>query len=69
MTRPAATLLRLWLAASGIGLAVAAVWAFAPVVLFVLLLTAGLGVVAVLMIAIARRLESWRSRRAGTHES
>ena len=58
-----ATLLRLWLAGTGIALAVAAVWAFAPVVLFVGLLIVGLGLVSALMIAIARGLQAWRARR------
>ena len=39
------------------------VWAFAPVLLFFLLLTAALGLVAALMIAMARGLQAWRGRR------
>ena len=58
-----ATLLRLWLAGTAIALAVVAVWAFAPVVLFVGLLTVGLGLVSALMIAIARGVQAWRARR------
>jgi hypothetical protein len=53
-------LLRYWLAATAIVLAGLAVWAFAPVLVFVVLLAAGLGLVAFAMIALARRLERWR---------
>ena len=57
------TLLRLWLIGTSIVLAGLAVWAFAPVLVFVLLLTAGLGVVSAAMIAVARALQAWRDRR------
>ena len=48
------TLLRLWFAASAVAFAAVLIWAFAPVMLFVLLLTAGLGAVSFLMIRLAR---------------
>jgi hypothetical protein len=55
--------LRFWLACSG-GLFLAlAVWAFAPVLLFILLLTAALGLLCAFMIGIARSLAAWRQRR------
>jgi ABC-type uncharacterized transport system permease subunit len=57
------TVLRLWLIVTGIGLLVLAVWAFAPVLVFVVLLTAGLGAVSAVMIGLARALRSWRERR------
>jgi len=57
------TALRLWLVATTILLAALMVWAFAPVLLFFLLLTAGLGLIAALMIAMARGLQAWRGRR------
>jgi hypothetical protein len=57
------TVLRLWLVATTVLLAAVLVWAFAPVVLFVLLLVGGLGVLSALMIAIARGLQAWRVRR------
>jgi hypothetical protein len=57
------TALRLWLVATTILLAALMVWAFAPVLLFFLLLTAALGLVAALMIAMARGLQAWRGRR------
>jgi hypothetical protein len=57
------TALRLWLVATTVLLAALMVWAFAPVLLFFLLLTAGLGLVAALMIAMARGLQAWRARR------
>lgn len=62
MTRPAVTLLRLWLAGTGVVLLGLAVWAFAPVLLFLLLLAAALGLLSALMIWIARALEAWRAR-------
>ena len=57
------TLLRLWLVATAILLAVILVWAFAPVLLFFLVLTAGLGLVSALMIGLARGVQTWRGRR------
>ena len=57
------TALRLWLVATTVLLAALLVWAFAPVLLFFLLLTAGLGLVAAVMIAVARGLQAWRTRR------
>ena len=57
------TALRLWLVATTILLAALMVWAFAPVLLFFLLLTAGLGLIAALMIGVARGLQAWRTRR------
>jgi hypothetical protein len=56
-------MLRLWLIGTSIILGTLAVWAFAPVLVFVLLLTAALGVVAVVMVRIARALQAWRERR------
>ena len=63
------TLLRLWLAATTIFLAGVLVWAFAPVLLFVLLLVGGLGIVSAGMIGIARAFEAWRARRSGRQAS
>ena len=57
------TLLRFWLAATAIVLAGMAVWAFAPVLVFMALLLAALGLAAVAMIGLARRLRAWRERR------
>jgi hypothetical protein len=57
------TFLRLWLAATALLLAAIAVWAFAPVLVFVFLLAAGLGLVSAAMIALARRLRAWRERK------
>ena len=55
--------LRFWLAGSGGLILALAVWAFAPVLLFILLLTAGLGLLCAFMITIARSLAAWRQRR------
>jgi hypothetical protein len=57
------TLLRYWLAATLLLLAALAVWAFAPVLLFLFLLVAGLGVVSVAMIGLAHLLRARRERR------
>ena len=57
------TALRIWLVATTVLLAALMVWAFAPVLLFFLLLTAGLGLIAALMIGVARGLQAWRTRR------
>ena len=59
------TLLRLWLVATAVLLTALLVWAFAPVLLFFLLLTAGLGLVSALMIGLARGVQAWRARRNG----
>lgn len=57
------TLLRLWLAGTAVVLAAVAVWAFAPVLAFVFLLAAALGLVSIAMIALAHTLRRWRDRR------
>lgn len=57
------TLLRYWLAASAIILTAIAVWALAPVLIFVGLLAAALGLVSLAMIALARGLQAWRDRK------
>ena len=56
-------MLRTWLIGTSVILGVLAVWAFAPVLVFVLLLTAALGVIAAVMIGIARALQAWRERK------
>jgi hypothetical protein len=53
-------LVRLWVAATAVVLAGLAVWAFAPVLMFIALLLAALGLVAAGMIVLARRLQAWR---------
>ena len=57
------TMLRLWLLGTSVILGTLAVWALAPVLFFVLLLTAALGLVAAVMVGIARALQVWRERR------
>ena len=57
------TMLRFWLIGTSVILATLAVWAFAPVLFFVLLLTAALGAVSAVMIGLARALRAWRERR------
>ena len=57
------TLLRLWLIGSVAIIVGLAVWAFAPVLVFVMLLAGALGLVSALMIALARTLQARRERR------
>ena len=57
------TLLRIWLIATAIALGALAVWALAPVLLFVVLLTVALGAISALMIGFARALQARRERR------
>ena len=57
------TLLRSWLAVTAIVLAGMAVWAFAPVLVFMALLLVLLGAAAAAMIALARWLQAQRERR------
>jgi hypothetical protein len=57
------TPIRLWLAATAVVLAGMAAWAFAPVLLFMALLLAALGLAAAAMIALVRWLQAWHGRR------
>jgi hypothetical protein len=61
-------LLRYWLAGTAIVLAVLAVWALAPVLVFVALLLAGLGLVSLAMIGLARGLEALRKKRGSPQD-
>jgi hypothetical protein len=54
--------LKLWLAGTAVLLTAVAVWAFAPVLVFLALLTGALGALSFLMIALARRLERARNK-------
>jgi hypothetical protein len=56
-------LLRVWLIATAVILTAIAVWAFAPVLVFVALLAAGLGALSAAMIGLARALQGWRAHR------
>ncbi|HEY1246941.1 MAG TPA: hypothetical protein VGF29_19130 [Hyphomicrobiaceae bacterium] len=56
------TLLRIWLGVTAAVLAILAVWAFAPVLVFMGLLLAALGLVAAFMILLAHRLRAWLDR-------
>ena len=64
--RAAQSLLRLWLLGTALLVAILLIWAFAPVLVFVALLAAGLGVLSFAMIGLARALERglgrWRRR-------
>ncbi len=59
------SVLRIWLYGSAAILLAILVWTLAPVLFFILLLTAALGVVSAIMIALARALQAWRERRGG----
>jgi hypothetical protein len=54
------TVLRVWLLASAVGLAIVMIWALAPLLVFVLLLTLGLGLLAAIMVGFSRLLQRWR---------
>jgi hypothetical protein len=56
------TVVRLWLLVTAVIVTSLALWAFFPVVIFVLLLTVALGVASALMIGIARLLRAWLER-------
>jgi len=56
-------LLRLWLAGTAVALTAILVWAFAPVLVFVLLLAAALGIICAAMIALARSLRNRREQK------
>jgi uncharacterized membrane protein YedE/YeeE len=60
---PAATLLRIWCLLAAALLAGILLWAFAPVLIFLALLAGALGVIAALMIALARALRARGERR------
>jgi len=67
--RAAQSLLRLWLLGTALIVAILLIWAFAPVLVFVGLLAAGLGLLSFAMIGLARALEraldKWRRRSDG----
>jgi hypothetical protein len=66
------TLLRIWLLLTAALLVAFLLWAFAPLLVFLALLAAALGIVAALMIALARALRTWRdgdARRATAESS
>jgi hypothetical protein len=54
------TVLRYWLAMTVVVVSGLAIWAFAPVLLFVFLLVAGLGALSAAMILLAKGLRSLR---------
>jgi len=59
------SMLRIWLIGTAVVCAVLATWAFAPVLVFLALLAAALGLLSAIMIAFARALGAWRDRRDG----
>jgi hypothetical protein len=54
------SLLHLWLVGTAVLLAAIAIWAFVPVLALALLLTAGLGLLSLVMVVLARLLQRWR---------
>jgi len=59
------SLLRLWLLATGALILLAVIWAFAPILIPIFVLTVGLGVVVAGVVSAARWLERARERRGG----
>ena len=59
------SVLRIWLYGSAAIILAILVWTLAPVLFFILLLTAALGVVSAIMIGLARALQAWREGRWG----
>lgn len=59
------TMLRIWMLATAVILAALAIWAFAPVLVFVGLLALGLGIVSFTMIGLAQALKAWSERSQG----
>jgi hypothetical protein len=57
------SLLRLWLLATGTLVLLALIWAFAPILIPIFVLTAGLGVIVAGIVSAARWLERARARR------
>jgi hypothetical protein len=57
------TLLRIWLGVTAAALAILALWAFAPVLVFMALLVAALGLAAAFMILLANCLRAWLRRQ------
>jgi hypothetical protein len=57
------SVLRLWFLATGCLILLGLIWAFAPILIPIFVITAGLGVVVAGVVAFARRLERARGRR------
>jgi len=62
------SVLRLWLLATGAIVLGLALWAFAPVVIFLVLLTGALGAASALMIGIARLLRARLERNGRSRD-
>ncbi len=58
--------LRIWLLLTAALLIGLALWAFAPMLVFLVLLTAALGIASAVMIALAKTLRGWREGRRGS---
>jgi preprotein translocase subunit SecF len=56
------TLLRVWMLATTALVSAMAIWVYAPVLFFIVLLTAVLGLASAIMIAFARWLQARRER-------
>lgn len=57
------SLARLWLGATAAALGLLAVWAFAPMLVFMALLIAALGLAVAAMVLLATWLRAWRERQ------
>jgi hypothetical protein len=57
------SVLRLWFLATAVLILLGLIWAFAPILIPIFVITAGLGVVVAGVVALARRLERARGPR------
>jgi hypothetical protein len=58
------SVVRLWFFATGALILLGLIWAFAPILIPIFVITAGLGVVVAGVVALARRLERARGPRS-----
>lgn len=58
------SVVRLWFLATGALILLGLIWAFAPILIPIFVITAGLGVVVAGVVALARRLERARGPRS-----
>jgi hypothetical protein len=63
------SVLRLWFLATGTLILLGLIWAFAPILIPIFVITAGLGVIVAGVVAFARRLERARGARRNDTDS
>jgi hypothetical protein len=62
------SVLRLWFLATGSLIVLGLIWVFAPILIPIFVITAGLGVIVAGIVALARRLEKARGSRRNDTE-